>query len=98
MKRTDPQQIGDIIREVFVRAGQKDNADRYRALVSWGNIVGSGINRMTTRRYVTDLGVMHVYISSAAVKQDLMFQRERLVRELNVYAGADGTITELVIH
>lgn len=98
MKRTDPQQIGEIIQDVFERAGQKDNADRYRALVNWGNIVGGGINAMTTRRYVTEHGVMHVYISSASVKQDLMFQRERLVEELNRYAGVNDAIKELVIH
>lgn len=98
MERTDPQQIADIIREVFERSGHKDNADRYRALVNWANIVGGGINSLTTRRYVTDAGVMHVYITSAAVKHDLMFQRERLIRELNAYAGVPGTITDLVIH
>ncbi|MCM1309531.1 MAG: DUF721 domain-containing protein [Bacteroides sp.] len=98
MKRIEPQQIGDIIQDVFERAGQKDNADRYRALVNWGNIVGGGINSITTRRYVTEQGVMHVYISSAAVKQDLMFQRTRLVEELNKFAGVPGAITDLVIH
>jgi len=98
MNRTEPQQIGDIIRDVFERAGQKENADRYRALVNWGNIVGGGINSMTTRRYVTGQGVMHVYISSASVKQELMFQRARLVKELNTYAGVPDAIKELVIH
>lgn len=98
MKKTEPQQIGDIIREVFERSGRKDNADRHRALVNWGNIVGGGINRLTTRRYVTDAGVMHVYISSAALKQELMFRRSRLIDELNRYAGTPETITDLVIH
>lgn len=98
MNRTEPQQIGDIIQDVFVRAGQKDNADRYRALVNWGNIVGGGVNSITTRRYVTGQGIMHVYISSASVKQELMFRRERLVKELNVYAGTPDAIKELVIH
>lgn len=98
MKRTEPQQIGDIIQDVFERAGQKDNADRYRALVNWGNIVGGGINSLTTRRYVTDAGIMHVYISSAAVKQELMFKRSRLLEELNRYAGAPDAITDIVIH
>lgn len=98
MKRTEPQQIADIIEDVFERSGNKDNAGRYRALVSWGKIVGGGINSMTTRRYVSNEGVMHVYISSAVIKQDLMFQRERLVHELNVYAGVSDAITDLVIH
>lgn len=98
MKKTEPQQISDIIRDVFDRAGQTDNANRYRALVNWVNIVGSGINRLTTRRYVTEQGVMHVYISSASVKSDLQFMRDRLIEQLNSYAGAPDTITDLIIH
>jgi len=98
MKKVEAQQVGEIIQDVFRRAGQQDNADRYRALVNWVNIVGPGINRLTTRRYVTDSGVMHVYISSAAVKADMMFMRAKLIDALNSYAGTPGTITDLVIH
>lgn len=98
MKKTEPQQIGDIISEVFRRSGSEENADRYRALVNWVNVVGPGINKMTSRRYVTEQGVMHVYVASASVKADLMFMRQRLIRGLNSYAGRDGVITDLVIH
>lgn len=98
MKKIEPQQVGDIIRDVFRRAGQEENAERHRALVNWVNVVGQGINQQTTRRYVTDQGVMHVYITSAAVKSDLMFLRQQLIDNLNSYAGRPGTITDLVIH
>lgn len=98
MKRTDAQPIGDIINEVFQRSGSENEAARYRALVNWVNVVGQGVNKLTTRRYVTDSGVIHVFISSAAVKADLMFMRGALIDSLNEYAGAPGVITELVIH
>lgn len=98
MKKTDPQQIGDIINEVFRRSGHQADADRYRALTNWVNVVGPGINKLTTRRYVTESGAIHVYISSAAVKADLMFMRPALIESLNEYAGAPGVITELIIH
>lgn len=98
MKKTEAQQIGEIIQDVFRRSGQQENADRYRALVNWVNIVGPGINAMTTRRYVTEQGVMHVYVTSAAVKSDMMFMRHKIIEELNSYAGAPGVITDLVIH
>lgn len=98
MKKTDAQQVGDIIRDVFARAGQTDNASRYRALVNWVNVVGPGINRLTSRRYVAPDGVMHVFISSASVKSDLQFMRPQLLEQLNAYAGAPGTITDIIIH
>lgn len=98
MKKIEPQQVGDIINDVFRRAGQEDNACRHRALVNWVNVVGQGINQKTTRRYVTDDGVMHVYIASAAIKQDLMFMRQKLLEALNSYAAHPTAITDLILH
>lgn len=98
MKKIEPQQIGEIILDVYRRAGQQENAERHRALVNWINVVGPGINSLTTQRYVTAEGVMHVFISSAVIKSDLMFQRALLIENLNSYAGRKGVITDLVIH
>ena len=98
MKKIEPQQIGEIINEAFRYAGQTENVERHRALINWVNVVGSGVNQLTTRRYVTDAGVMHVYITSAAVKNDLMFMRSQLLDALNSYAGSPDAITDIVIH
>ncbi len=98
MKRIEPQQVGDIIQEVFRRSGNEGNAARHRALVNWINVVGSGINSQTTRRYISEQGVMHVYITSATVKSDLSFMRSRLISALNEYAGAPDTVKDLIIH
>lgn len=98
MKRIEPQQVGDIIQEVFRRSGNEENAARYRALVNWLNVVGKGINAQTTRRYITEQGVMHVYITSAAVKSDLSFMRGQLIAALNGYAGAPDVVKDLIIH
>ncbi|MDE6223549.1 MAG: DUF721 domain-containing protein [Muribaculaceae bacterium] len=98
MKKTEAQPIGDIINEVFARSGHQADAARYRALTNWINVVGPGVNALTTRRYVTESGAIHVFISSAAVKADLMFMRSSLIDSLNEFAGAPGVITELIIH
>lgn len=98
MKKTEAQQIGDIIHEVFVRSGMEGNEARQKACMMWSEIVGPTVNRHTTRRYVTDDGVMHVYLNSASLKSDLSFMRSRLIEQLNIYSGTPGTITELIIH
>lgn len=97
MKRTEAEQIGEIIHNVFARAGLAANEARQRACAMWPDAVGSGVNSYTTRRYVTDAGVMHVYLSSASLKNDLMFMRDRIVRQLNEYVGSQA-ITDLIIH
>lgn len=98
MKKTEAQQVGDIIHEVFVRSGMEGNEARQKACLMWSDIVGPAINRHTTRRYVTEEGVMHVFLNSASLKSDLSFMRDRLIEQLNIYSGTPGTIKELIIH
>lgn len=98
MKKTEAQQIGDIIHEVFVRSGMEGNEARQKACMMWSEIVGPSVNRHTTRRYVTEQGVMHVFINSASLKGDLSFMRSKLIEQLNDFSGIPGTITDLIIH
>lgn len=98
MKRTEAEQIGEIINDVFRRAGQTENACRHRALAMWPEVVGQGVNRQTTRRYVTEDGEMHVFITSAALKSDLSFMKAQIIKTLNEFAGNPDSITDLIIH
>lgn len=67
-----------------------------RLCYMWPEIVGPGVNRYTTRRYV-DRGTLHVYLSSAALKNDLQYMRRSLVERLNQAAGAN-VIDNIMIH
>lgn len=97
MKRTEAQSIGDIIHDVFRQAGLEEAEARQRALYSWGDVVGPGIVKKTTRRFVDASGVMHVYIASAPLKADLQFMRSQLLLQLNAAVGCNA-ITDLIIH
>ncbi len=96
MKRTEPKILADIINESLQRDGLDTAMAEQRALYMWPEIVGSGVNRYTTRRYV-DHGIMHVYLSSAVLKNELSFHRSSLVEQLNRAAGAD-VISQIVLH
>lgn len=96
MKRTDPQSIGEIIDRVLDQENIRDTALEQRACYLWQEIVGAGINRYTSRRYVSG-GVMHVYITSAPLKNELQFHRSRLVEQINKAVGTD-VITDIAIH
>ncbi len=96
MKRTEPQLLGDIIRDSLRRDGIESRFNEQRAAYIWGDIVGPGVNRYTTRRYV-ERGVMHVFISSAALKQELSFMRPSIIAAINEAVGT-AVITEIVLH
>lgn len=97
MKRTYPRQIGFIIDEAMRQSGLDSRFDAQRAAAAWVDVVGPAINRYTTRRYV-DGTVLHVYLSSAPLKQELSFQRPRIVEAINRAVGRGEVITDVIIH
>lgn len=96
MKRTEAQSIGEIFNEILHQNHLDDTFNEQKACYLWPEVVGTQINRRTTRRFV-DRGVMHVYISSAPLKSELEFLKSRIVTLLNEAVGAP-VIKALVIH
>lgn len=96
MKRTYPRHIAAIIDEAIDRAGLTDSLNDQRASAAWFDIVGPTINRYTSRRYV-DRGVMHVFLTSAPLKNELRFVKERLIAAINASLGLE-IVKEIVIH
>ena len=96
MKRIEPKKISEVIAEMVASTGQQENFDRQRVCYLWPEVVGAAINSFTVRRYI-DGTVMHVYITSASLKNELGYARESLVRRLNEAAGRQ-VITDVVIH
>lgn len=96
MKRTDPKSVHQIIDEYLSHEGLTDTVDEQRAAYLWPEVVGHVINRYTTRRYVVR-GVLHVYLSSAPLKQELAFCRARLVADINARLGRD-VLSDIILH
>ncbi|MDE6826255.1 MAG: DUF721 domain-containing protein [Paramuribaculum sp.] len=95
MKRREAKSVREIIEEVVARAGLTDVMASQRACYMWADVVGAGINRYTSRRYVEG-DVLHVFLTSAVVRSDLMMFRDRLLAELNRRAGA--SLKEIRFH
>lgn len=96
MKRSNAKSVEEIIREVVEASNLSENFDRQRAKSLWNDIVGPVVASKTVRRYV-DGSVLHVYISSAPLKNELQFQRTQLIKLLNDAVGSEA-LTDLRIH
>lgn len=96
MKHVDPLTVKEIIDRVLDDDNIRQAAREQRICYLWPEIVGQGINRHTSRRYVAN-GVLHVYINSAPLKNELQFHRDRLISLLNQAAGHD-IIHDITIH
>ena len=96
MKRHEPLQVGDIIRQAITAAGADEGYARAKASYLWGEVVGPTVNRYTVRRWVQQ-DELHVVIASAALKNELSFSKDRIVRHINELVGKD-IISRLIIH
>ncbi|MBD5316054.1 MAG: DUF721 domain-containing protein [Bacteroides sp.] len=96
MKKKYPEQIGNIVERMLEQNGVTNLYDEQRLCYLWAETVGPGINRRTTRRFVED-GVLHVYLTSAVLKNELTFRRRELVEALNKAVGKD-VIHDVVFH
>ncbi len=88
MKRTEARNIGQIINDLLKKENLDVPLDEHRASALWPQIVGDGINRYTIRRYVKD-GVITVYLSSASLANELMLNREAIIKRINEALGRD---------
>ena len=97
MKRSDAKSIAEIIGDFMQQEDIEATMLEHKALSMWAQVVGPGVNRLTTERYV-DEGVITVKISSAALRNDLMLSRTAIINQLNQLsqlnpAQSNSTIT-----
>ena len=96
MRRTEPLLFSEIFNRVVEQSGHADTYAEQRACFVWPEVVGQGVNRYTTHRYV-DHGTMHVYITSASLKNELGFHKAALIEQINRRVGRN-VITSITIH
>lgn len=77
-------------------SARRDEVLAMRAAYLWADIVGPGVNRFTSKRYVKD-GVLHVYITSGPLKSELSFRRSSLLDEINRILGRP-VLREIRLH
>lgn len=96
MKRTDPQSLAEIIEAAFRQADASETIRAHRVSALWPVVVGQGINRHTTRRWVEGT-TLHVMLDSAPLKQELAFSAPKLIEEINKTLG-HPFLTDLRFH
>lgn len=96
MKRRYPTRVDVLINEAFDKAGQQEMFKRQKACYVWAEIVGPGINRLTTRRWI-ERDILHVVIASGPLKTELAFMSASIVKSINEAVGSE-IISRLIIH
>jgi len=84
--------LNDLINEYKLASGLKEAA----VLNIWESVAGRVITARTKRTYVRD-GVLHIYLTSSVVKNELMMLRDALKSQINSRAGEE-VIRDIVLH
>ncbi len=94
MRRNEAASIGQLIRQFLRQESLETPLNECRLIRAWGEVLGPGIASYTRDLYIRNQ-VLHVHLTSAALRQELMMGRGLLVRNLNKHVGAQ-VITDIV--
>lgn len=82
MKRNNTENIGDILRRFLREEGLETPLNEKRLIDAWNDLLGPAIASYTKELFIKNQ-VLHVHLTSSALRQELMMSRQRLVEELN---------------
>ncbi|WP_106828601.1 DUF721 domain-containing protein [Parabacteroides pacaensis] len=89
MKRTNTQSIGEIIRDFMEQNPELQHKIlEIRIERAWREVLGPVVTQYTRNVYVKE-GILYVFLTSSVLRSELVLCRERLVKSLNEYAGAE---------
>lgn len=96
MKRSEPLPLGKVIDMMLSRAAA-DPATRMAYLTGlWPRVAGEHIGEYTSEVRITGR-ILHVYITSASLKEQLGYMRQAITKQFNILAG-ENVIDNIVIH
>lgn len=84
--------LDDLVREYRLESGLQEAS----VISIWESIAGKVIMTRTKKTYLKD-GVLHIYLTSSVVRNELLMMRDSLKSRINNKAGKE-VVREIVIH
>jgi hypothetical protein len=96
VRRTNTQPIGELLKDFLSENPHlNEKLAETRLIEAWGEVLGHIAMRYTTNIYVRNRR-LHVHLSSAVLRGELMMCREKLIQSLNEKAGMH-VISDIVL-
>jgi hypothetical protein len=86
MRRSNTQNIGDIVSELLKELNIERKLQEVRLMNSWSEILGNNIAHATTKMFIKDR-ILFVYLKSPIVRKELMMLKSGIISKLNDKAG-----------
>jgi len=85
-KKSNLIKLGDAISQIFKQEKLDVKISQFTVKNSWKDIVGDMVANHTSAIYFNDKTIF-VTLSSAALKQELSFQKETIINSINQFCG-----------
>jgi len=96
MQRTQALPISEILGDFYKENPQlRQKIFEVRIQRAWSDILGTMIMRSTQQLFVKN-SVLHVFLNSSVLRNELLLNRKRLLKSLNEYAGEE-VIKDIII-
>ena len=96
MERNKAQNIGNLVMKFLRMQGLEAPLNEHRLIKSWEEVVGPVIVKYTTNLFIKNQ-TLHVHVTSAPLRQELMMARKILVKNLNEKVGSQ-VIVDIIFH
>ena len=88
MKKTNEILLKDAIASFLKDNNLESKLNETRIINSWEEVTGKLISRHTLEMYIKD-GILFVKVDSAALREELTYQKSKLIKKLNSAAGTE---------
>lgn len=95
MRSSNDQKLGDAIKDMLKLYRLDDKIDEHKLIRSWEKAVGPQVARHTTDIYISDKKLI-VTINSSVVRNEVMYVRSRVIKDLNSLVGAQ-VVDEMIL-
>ena len=89
MKKTNEILLKDAISAFLKDNNLESKLNETKIISAWEGVVGKLISRHTNQMYIRDR-ILFVKVDSAALREELTYQRSKLVKKLNLAAGVEA--------
>jgi predicted nucleic acid-binding Zn ribbon protein len=87
--------LKQAIDAMLEQSKMREQFDEVKLVGGWDNLMGKTIARYTKKMYVNK-GVLYLYVESAAMKQELAYNKEKVIKLVNDFVR-ESYITDVVI-
>jgi hypothetical protein len=87
--------IGDVIKQFIQSNNLQKGMDSINVREAWANLMGPGVNNYT-REIMLKNGTLYVELTSAVLREELSYGREKIIKMINEDLGRE-VVTAVVL-